>query len=151
MIAQGGLVACRIPVRDPLVLRVDQPCRALHIADAHRREQLPQRCLHALHVGLIETGADVQLRLRREQGHGDIRSSMSIEQAHGAQRAPDPGKTTTDNQDFLFHWVLLAFGESFDGPMLGEEDCGSYDTKPGNHAKSSAYHSLHRLPARGPA
>jgi len=62
-----------------------------------------------MHLGLVEARADAQLRLWREQGHGDIRAPVPVEQAHGAQRAPYPGETATDNQNALFHLVLLAW------------------------------------------
>ncbi|MDT4867189.1 hypothetical protein FQZ97_1020850 [compost metagenome] len=91
-------------------MRVDLLCHTLHEIDPHRAEQIAQRRAHGVHVGFVETRADVQLRLRCEQSHGDVRTPMQVEQTHGAQRTPNPGKTAADNQDFLFHLSPPRFG-----------------------------------------
>ncbi|MNZ63186.1 hypothetical protein D3C78_813260 [compost metagenome] len=110
VIDQGSLLAGVVPIGNLLAVRVDLLRHALDEIDPHRAEQIAQRRAHGVHVGLVETWANVQLRLRCEQSHGDVRTPMQVEQTHGAQRTPNPGKTAADNQDFLFHLSPPRFG-----------------------------------------
>ncbi|MCY1443515.1 hypothetical protein D9M71_599370 [compost metagenome] len=71
--------------------------------NAHGFEQLAQRGLHAVHVGLVEARADAQFRLWGKDADVDVGALGLVEQACGAQGAPDSGKAGTDDEDVRFH------------------------------------------------
>ncbi|EJT83978.1 hypothetical protein PPS11_27818 [Pseudomonas putida S11] len=71
--------------------------------NAHCFEQLAQRGLHAVHVGLVEARADAQFRLWSEDADVDVGALGLIEQASSAQGAPYTGKAGTDDEDVRFH------------------------------------------------
>ncbi|MNH30016.1 hypothetical protein D3C79_902830 [compost metagenome] len=56
-----------------------------------------------MHVGLIETRADTQFSLWRQHSDLHVLPTMYVEQARGAQGAPQSGESCANNQKLLFH------------------------------------------------
>ncbi|MCY1538280.1 hypothetical protein D9M68_738120 [compost metagenome] len=98
-----------VGIADDLCLFIDAIGLALDEADAYRIEQLVQRRIHPVNVRLVEAWAYPQLRLGRQQGDFHVLTIVFVQQAGGAQGAPDSSESSTDNQN-IFHGLLLRRG-----------------------------------------
>ncbi len=97
------LVPLGVGVADAAPFGIDAVGVAWDEVNAHGFEQLAQRGLHAVHIGLVEARANAQFRLRSEDTDADVGTLGLVEQARGAQGAPYTGKAGTDDEDVRFH------------------------------------------------
>ncbi|MCY1413124.1 hypothetical protein D9M71_285500 [compost metagenome] len=102
VIRQPGRVAAAVAVVDDPRLFVDALGRAADEADADHVEQGVQRRVHVVHLGLVEARADAQFRLRGQQGDVDVPAVVLLQQAGGAQGAPQATESRADDEDVLF-------------------------------------------------
>ncbi|MNP28238.1 hypothetical protein D3C76_1211940 [compost metagenome] len=107
VVAQFSGAACFVAVADLAGLLVDVFSGAFDETHAHRIKKLIQRSEHAVHIGFVETRTNAQFGLRRQQGDLNIVAAMHVQQAGGAQSAPKPTESRANNQELLFHHVLL--------------------------------------------
>ncbi|MCY1217526.1 hypothetical protein D9M72_294430 [compost metagenome] len=110
VVVQLGLLPILVDVADGLRLFIDAIGRAHDEADAHRIEQVVQRREHPLHVRLVETRTYPQLWLGRQQGDMHVVTIALVQQASGAQSAPDSSESRTDDQN-VFHGLLRRQGQ----------------------------------------
>ncbi|MCY1291504.1 hypothetical protein D9M70_406920 [compost metagenome] len=103
VVAQRGLVACRVAVGDLAAIGVDGQRQPLDETHAGGGEQVQQRRPHAVHLGLVEARADAQFGLGREQRHAHIGAAVLVEQTYGAQGTPQPGESGPYDQYVLSH------------------------------------------------
>ncbi|MNM57729.1 hypothetical protein D3C81_689440 [compost metagenome] len=113
VVAQLASAAGFVAVADLAGLLVDALGGAPDEAHAHGLEQLGQRSEHAMHIGFVEARADAQFGLRRQQGDFHIVAAVHVQQAGGAQCAPQSTEARANNQKLLFHHVLLTRMDEF--------------------------------------
>jgi hypothetical protein len=107
VVLDGGGGASRVAVGHLLTVFVDAIHCAFNELHVHRVEQWAQRRHHGVHVGLVETWADAQFRLRGEQADLHVVAVMFVQQAGRAQCAPDTTEPCANNKNVLFHGLLL--------------------------------------------
>ncbi|MNP06068.1 hypothetical protein D3C76_980390 [compost metagenome] len=105
IVAQCALRTEGVAIDDLLVLGVDRVRNAFDEFHPDRLEQLAQRRRHGVHVRLVETRTDAQFRLGGKNADLHVVTSMLVQQAGGAQGAPDSTKPCANNQNVLFHRI----------------------------------------------